>query len=108
MRDLSSKFRRALTSTLFPYTTRFRSRLMRLAERFGLPVLTFVDTAGAYPGIDAEARGESEAIARAIASRSEEHTSELQSRGQLVCRLLPAKKYACNINTRGSTARAGH
>ena len=41
-------------------------RLMRLADRFGLPVLTFVDTAGAYPGIDAEARGQSEAIARAI------------------------------------------
>lgn len=41
-------------------------RLMRLAERFGLPLLTFVDTAGAYPGIDAEARGQSEAIARAI------------------------------------------
>src|SRR6266566_4021163 len=41
-------------------------RLMRLADRFGLPVLTFVDTAGAYPGIDAEARGQAEAIARAI------------------------------------------
>ena len=41
-------------------------RLMRLAERFQLPVLTFVDTAGAYPGVDAEARGQSEAIARAI------------------------------------------
>ena len=41
-------------------------RLMRLAERFGLPVLTFVDTAGAYPGVDAEARGQSEAIAGAI------------------------------------------
>jgi acetyl-CoA carboxylase carboxyl transferase subunit alpha len=41
-------------------------RLMRLAERFGLPVLTLVDTAGAYPGIDAEARGQSEAIARTI------------------------------------------
>jgi acetyl-CoA carboxylase carboxyl transferase subunit alpha len=41
-------------------------RLMRLAERFGLPVLTFVDTAGAYPGVDAEARGQAEAIARAI------------------------------------------
>ena len=39
---------------------------MRLAERFGLPVMTFVDTAGAYPGVDAEARGQSEAIARAI------------------------------------------
>jgi acetyl-CoA carboxylase carboxyl transferase subunit alpha len=41
-------------------------RLMRLAEHFELPLLTFVDTAGAYPGIDAEARGQSEAIARAI------------------------------------------
>src|SRR5579884_145463 len=41
-------------------------RLMRLADRFRLPVLTFVDTAGAYPGIDAEARGQAEAIASAI------------------------------------------
>jgi acetyl-CoA carboxylase carboxyl transferase subunit alpha len=41
-------------------------RLMGLAEQFGLPVLTLVDTAGAYPGIDAEARGQAEAIARAI------------------------------------------
>ncbi len=41
-------------------------RLMRLAERFGLPVLTFVDTSGAYPGKGAEERGQAEAIARAI------------------------------------------
>ena len=41
-------------------------RLMQLAERFALPVITFVDTAGAYPGVDAEARGQAEAIARAI------------------------------------------
>lgn len=39
-------------------------RLMRLAEKFGLPVITFVDTPGAYPGIDAEERGQSEAIGR--------------------------------------------
>ena len=39
-------------------------RLMRLAEKFGAPVLTFVDTPGAYPGIDAEERGQSEAIGR--------------------------------------------
>jgi len=39
-------------------------RLMQLAERFGLPVLTFIDTPGAYPGIGAEERGQSEAIAR--------------------------------------------
>ena len=39
-------------------------RLMDLAEKFGLPVLTFVDTAGAYPGLGAEERGQAEAIAR--------------------------------------------
>ncbi len=41
-------------------------RLMRMADRFGIPVLTLVDTTGAYPGIDAEARGQAEAIARSI------------------------------------------
>jgi acetyl-CoA carboxylase carboxyl transferase subunit alpha len=41
-------------------------RLMHLAERFGLPVITLVDTPGAYPGIGAEERGQAEAIARAI------------------------------------------
>ncbi len=41
-------------------------RLIELAGRFGLPVLTFIDTAGAFPGIDAEARGQAEAIARSI------------------------------------------
>ncbi|MFC3675884.1 acetyl-CoA carboxylase carboxyltransferase subunit alpha [Ferrovibrio xuzhouensis] len=41
-------------------------RLMRLAERFRLPVVTLVDTAGAYPGVQAEERGQAEAIARAI------------------------------------------
>jgi len=39
-------------------------RVMQLAERFKLPLLTFIDTPGAYPGIDAEERGQSEAIAR--------------------------------------------
>jgi len=39
-------------------------RLMEMADRFGLPVLSFVDTAGAYPGIEAEERGQAEAIAR--------------------------------------------
>lgn len=39
-------------------------RLMELAERFGLPVISLVDTAGAFPGIDAEERGQAEAIAR--------------------------------------------
>ena len=39
-------------------------RLMHLAEKFGLPIVTFIDTPGAYPGIDAEERGQSEAIGR--------------------------------------------
>lgn len=39
-------------------------RLMELAEKYNLPVITFIDTAGAYPGIDAEERGQAEAIAR--------------------------------------------
>src|SRR6195952_4198119 len=41
-------------------------RLMKLAEKFGLPLFTFVDTPGAYPGIGAEERGQSEAIGRNI------------------------------------------
>ena len=39
-------------------------RLMEMADKFGLPVITFVDTSGAYPGVDAEERGQAEAIAR--------------------------------------------
>jgi acetyl-CoA carboxylase carboxyl transferase subunit alpha len=49
-------------------------RIMQLAERFNLPVLTFIDTPGAYPGIDAEARGQSEAIARNLLAMSELNT----------------------------------
>ena len=41
-------------------------RLMRLAEKFGIPVMTFVDTPGAYPGVGAEERGQSEAIGRSL------------------------------------------
>ncbi|MFH4354425.1 MAG: acetyl-CoA carboxylase carboxyltransferase subunit alpha [Neisseriaceae bacterium] len=47
-----------------PEGNRKALRLMRLAEKFGLPVLTFVDTPGAYPGVGAEERGQSEAIGR--------------------------------------------
>jgi acetyl-CoA carboxylase, carboxyl transferase, alpha subunit len=46
-------------------------RLMRLAEKFQLPILTFIDTPGAYPGIGAEERGQSEAIARNLYVMSE-------------------------------------
>ncbi len=46
-------------------------RLMKMAERFGLPVLTFIDTMGAYPGVGAEERGQSEAIARNLLEMAE-------------------------------------
>ena len=49
-----------------PEGYRKAKRLMELAGRFGLPILSFVDTAGAFPGIEAEARGQAEAIARSI------------------------------------------
>jgi acetyl-CoA carboxylase carboxyl transferase subunit alpha len=49
-----------------PEGYRKAQRLMKLADRFGLPVLTLVDTSGAYPGIDAEARGQAEAVATSI------------------------------------------
>lgn len=49
-----------------PEGYRKAQRLMRLADRFKLPVLTLVDTSGAYPGIDAEARGQAEAVASSI------------------------------------------
>ena len=51
-----------------PYPEGYRKavRLMDLADRFGLPLISFVDTAGAYPGVEAEERGQAEAIARAM------------------------------------------
>ncbi len=49
-----------------PEGYRKSQRLMDMADRFRLPVVTLVDTPGAYPGVDAEARGQAEAIARAI------------------------------------------
>jgi len=49
-----------------PEGYRKAQRLMRMADDFGLPIVTLVDTAGAYPGVDAEERGQSEAIARGI------------------------------------------
>ncbi|HLD96030.1 MAG TPA: acetyl-CoA carboxylase carboxyltransferase subunit alpha, partial [Alphaproteobacteria bacterium] len=49
-----------------PEGYRKAQRLMLLAERFKLPILTFIDTAGAFPGLDAEERGQAEAIAKCI------------------------------------------
>jgi acetyl-CoA carboxylase carboxyl transferase subunit alpha len=49
-----------------PEGYRKAQRLMNLADHFGLPIITLVDTAGAFPGVEAEARGQAEAIARSI------------------------------------------
>lgn len=62
-RDTKEKLRRNFGMPR-PEGYRKALRLIRLAERFEIPVLTFIDTAGAWPGIDAEERGQSEAIAR--------------------------------------------
>ncbi len=62
-RDTKEKVRRNFGMPR-PEGYRKALRLMQLAERFKLPVLTFIDTPGAYPGVDAEERGQSEAIAR--------------------------------------------
>lgn len=50
-----------------PEGYRKAARIMEMADQFGLPVITFVDTAGAYPGVSAEERGQAEAIARSTA-----------------------------------------
>lgn len=62
-RDTKAKVRRNFGMPR-PEGYRKALRLMKLAERFGVPLLTFIDTPGAYPGIGAEERGQSEAIAR--------------------------------------------
>jgi len=62
-RDTKSKVRRNFGMPR-PEGYRKALRLMKIAERFELPLLTFIDTPGAYPGIGAEERGQSEAIAR--------------------------------------------
>lgn len=54
-----------------PEGYRKAERLMRLAEKFGLPIFTFVDTPGAYPGIGAEERGQSEAIGKNLYTMAE-------------------------------------
>lgn len=54
----------------YPEGYRKAIRLVKLAERFKLPVLTFIDTQGAYPGVEAEERGQAQAIAESIATFS--------------------------------------
>jgi len=62
-RDTKEKIRRNFGMPR-PEGYRKAQRLMEMAERFGLPIITFIDTPGAYPGVGAEERGQSEAIAR--------------------------------------------
>ncbi|MBT2748518.1 MULTISPECIES: acetyl-CoA carboxylase carboxyltransferase subunit alpha [unclassified Lysobacter] len=69
-RDTKSKIKRNFGMPR-PEGYRKALRLMKLAERFKLPLLTFIDTAGAWPGIDAEERGQSEAIARNLLEMAE-------------------------------------
>ncbi|MBD3612399.1 MAG: acetyl-CoA carboxylase carboxyltransferase subunit alpha [Hydrogenovibrio crunogenus] len=69
-RDTKEKIRRNFGMPR-PEGYRKALRLMKTAETFGLPVLTFIDTPGAYPGINAEERGQSEAIARNLIEMSE-------------------------------------
>ena len=72
-RDTKSKLRRNFGMPR-PEGYRKALRLMKMAERFGLPLLTFIDTMGAYPGINAEERGQSEAIARNLLEMAELRT----------------------------------
>ncbi|HSX61747.1 MAG TPA: acetyl-CoA carboxylase carboxyltransferase subunit alpha [Tahibacter sp.] len=69
-RDTKTKIRRNFGMPR-PEGYRKALRLMKLAERFRLPVITFIDTPGAYPGVGAEERGQSEAIARNLLEMSE-------------------------------------
>lgn len=68
-RDVKEKVRRNFGMPR-PEGYRKACRLMEMAERFKMPILTFIDTPGAYPGIDAEERGQSEAIAYNLAVMS--------------------------------------
>lgn len=69
-RDTEEKVRRNFGMPQ-PEGYRKAKRLMRLAEQFSMPIITFIDTAGAYPGIEGEERGQSEAIAKNLAVMSE-------------------------------------
>jgi acetyl-CoA carboxylase carboxyl transferase subunit alpha len=69
-RDTKSKVKRNFGMPR-PEGYRKALRLMKMAEQFSLPLLTFIDTAGAWPGINAEERGQSEAIARNLLEMSE-------------------------------------
>ena len=69
-RDTKEKIRRNFGMPQ-PEGYRKALRLMKMAERFKMPIMTFIDTPGAYPGIEAEERGQSEAIARNLLEMSQ-------------------------------------
>ncbi|MBS0556454.1 MAG: acetyl-CoA carboxylase carboxyltransferase subunit alpha [Proteobacteria bacterium] len=79
-RDTKSKIKRNFGMPR-PEGYRKALRLMQMAERFNLPILTFIDTPGAYPGVGAEERGQSEAIARNLLEMS-------QLRVPIVCTVI--------------------
>src|SRR3712207_8563469 len=97
--------RRPPRSTLFPYTTLFRSRLAQHAAQHVARLLQHLVAHRVAVGVvdlleEVEVHHEEEQVRVGRAQRSEEHTSELQSRQYLVCRLLLEKKkrmITCNI-----------
>src|SRR3712207_7629422 len=94
--------RRPPRSTLFPYTTLFRSRAARQASDDTTACEAFEAALGVYRGDLLPEDGPAEWVAR-----SEEHTSELQSRQYLVCRLLLEKKKTCREAERRESRAAG-
>jgi len=72
-REISEKVKRNFGMAQ-PEGYRKAKRLFQLAERFSIPVITFIDTAGAYPGVEGEERGQSEAIAQNLAVMSKLRT----------------------------------
>src|SRR5256885_6536320 len=87
--------RRPPRSTLFPYTTLFRS-LVKTVESLAILLAASVQARRDYVAI---ADATSAAVAKALKQRSEEHTSELQSPCNLVCRLLLEKKKPAHATT---------
>src|SRR5438094_4192808 len=89
-------------ATLFPYTTLFRSREERPSEGGGEGRVGVV-----YPVVLDEAEPSPELSLSASVKRSEEHTSELQSPYEIVCRLLLEKKHRKTRRRRSASSRAG-
>src|SRR5206468_5792464 len=92
--------RRPPRSTLFPYTTLFRSRISRPGGRFS--PMGVAASPGSCPIPATTCRISTRPIPTTSPFRSEEHTSELQSRSDLVCRLLLEKKKKKTNNTKNT------